>query len=142
MWIKLSKKAFLVIMVVFNVRDETSLNDTALTRPSLYVWIHKWEFILGQRSNAIIGRSISPRPKQSRFQGVASDTWNRSVLLNNHLILRNDYYRLTPLINLISTYFLFVSNQVYWNSLSCFYLLTLSLHKYSYLSVFDIISTL
>ena len=93
--IKLSKKAFLVIMVAFNVRDETSLNDTALARPSLYVWIHKWEFILGQRSNAIIRRSILPRPKQVRFQAVAVDTWNRSLILNNNLFIRNDYYKLT-----------------------------------------------
>ena len=59
-----------------------------MTQPSLYVWIHKWEFILGQRSNAIIRRSILPRPKQVRFQAVAVDTRNRSDILNNNLLIR------------------------------------------------------
>ena len=97
MWTKLSKKV-LVIMVALNVRDETSLNDTALARPSLDVWIHTY-----------ISRNLPPtgskveRRADLPFSGTSKGIFRQSLLtlyigrlLNNNLFEPgNDYYKLT-----------------------------------------------
>ena len=77
----------------------------------------------------------------SLFLRVAVDNHYRSDIINNNLHTRKDYYDCKFNTFYPKQIFSLYQFKVYWNFLSWFYLL-LFLYKYSYLSVFDIISTL